>query len=92
MESPSQRQTISSTPVSVSKEFIPRIELSPKFDALHKIADKYYGPMSKIAAKSDDEQKEFTSEGVEYVRAASLIAVAALRAAERAGMVAEKSA
>jgi hypothetical protein len=89
MEFHSSHQVQRPDTVSDSEKFTSQIEQSPRFDALLAIVEKYYGPMKKIASRSDDDQESFTSAGSHFVDGAILTSMMALRAASAAS---EKSA
>jgi hypothetical protein len=84
MESKTQHQPTSVEGVSVSQAFDPRVKLSPELVVLATIANTYYDRVTKDAVASDEKQNGFTEAGVGYVRASSLTAVMAVRAAQMA--------
>ena len=81
MESHFSHQVSRPDTVSKSENFTPGVEMSPRLNALHAIAKKYYVPLETVAAESDNAQEYFTSAGEHYVAGARLTAMMALRAA-----------
>jgi hypothetical protein len=89
MASHSSHQVQEQDTVSDSEKFTPRAEMSPRFDALLAIVEKYYAPIEKAASRSDDDQESFTSAGQHFAKGSRLTAMMALRAVS---ILSEKSA